>query len=114
MKIRWIVLMSSLAMSAVGCNGPSIPVLGIDENGALIEKNIPSGEYSKQLGKVLFSVQDSTLPILEQKNAHFGWQLRTVVVGLGISGEGGIGPIKFGGVSRLKIAFTDSIDPPLP
>ena len=89
-----------------------VPVVGLDENNQSVVRNIPSGQYSDSLKTVLFSVQGSMLPLLEngcQKAPRQGsWALRTVTVGVNAGIQGGLGPIiSLTGKARFRVVFTN-------
>jgi len=93
-----------------------IPMVGIAEDGSPIEVLVPVSSYQQKLTQAVVSVQQSTLPVLEQKTqSSMGWMLRTAVVGLGVKLEVGLGPlVKFGILPRFRLAFTNNREPSVP
>ena len=98
-----------------GCNYfDGIPMIGIDANGNPAQAFAPESEYSKRLIAVASSVQDSTLPVLNQLEGHSAWILRNISIGIGVNAEIGIGPFKIGAFPRFRMVFTNSSEPSLP
>ncbi len=92
-----------------------VPLVGLDSDNQPIEVFINKKEYQGRLGRMISSVQESTLPVLTKRDPRQGWSLRTVMVGIGVSMEVGISKIfKLGAIPRFKVAFTNSSDPGLP
>jgi hypothetical protein len=104
-----ISLMSTTAMA-------EMTMLGVAEDGSEIETTIPESRYKEQLKKALHSVQDSTLAVLQRNSVKApSWLLRTVVVGLGLKMEFGVGPIvQVGVLPRFRLAFTNNKEPSVP
>ncbi len=114
MKARWLLLILSCATPLAGCNNDDIPLLGLDDNKNPIEVLVSKPEYSRRIGLALTAAQDSAIPALNRRTFGGGWGLRTLVLGIGVSAEVGLGPFKVGAVPRFRVAFTNSTDPSLP
>lgn len=108
MKILLAVLVAGNAFAS------SIPMVGSDLNGEPAIVNVPQNEYVERLKSVLINANDSVVPFLQKREAKPGWMLRTVVVGLGVSTEIGIGPFKVGATPRSRLVFTNSSNPMVP
>lgn len=92
-----------------------ITMVGIDKDGLPVEVTMPAGKYQNQLKKAIVAVEASTLPVLQKKSAgSSGWLLRTVVVGLGVNTEIGLGEVKFGILPRFRIGFSNAKEPAVP
>lgn len=114
MKARWLLFILCCATAFAGCNTLDIPLIGLDENKNPIEVLVAKPEYAKRVGLALSAAQDSAMPALNRRVLFGNWGLRTVVIGLGVSGEIGLGPFKVGAIPRFRVAFTNSTDPSLP
>lgn len=112
---KTLVLCLCLAsLVASGCNFDDILLVGLDEKDNPAEAVLSRKDYADKVGKALATVQESSVPVLESRNASSGFMLRTLVIGIGVSAEAGIGPFKVGAVPRFRVAFTNSSDPSLP
>jgi hypothetical protein len=104
-----LVLVNSMAFAA------DIPMVGIDGDGNPIEVLVKKESYRNTLTKAVNGVQMSALPVLEKHDKGAAWSLRSIVIGIGISVEVGIGSIfKVGAVPRFRALFSNSTDPVLP
>jgi hypothetical protein len=105
------LVLASIARAAE----PEIPVVGMDDAGEVLEATVPVPKYVERLRGAVGSVRESTLPVLARHAGGPGWRLRTMVVGLGVNAEIGIGPIlKVGATPRFRLAFSNSTDPVMP
>jgi len=98
-----------------------IPVIGTDANGNPAQVEVPGPVYSSRLNTVLTSIQDSVIPVLNERDAAASerttaqpWLLRTMAFGVGVNAEIGVGPITIGALPRTRLVFTNSTDPSLP
>lgn len=116
-KIRKISALFFLAIAmecSMGLSG-EILMVGLDKNGAPVEVLVPESQYKDNLKKALVEVHSSTLPVLEAKSDFTkGWMLRTVVVGVGVNMELGIGEAKFGILPRFRVGFSNAKEPSVP
>lgn len=104
-----LVLCSQLAMAK------DLPMIGIDQDGHPVEVFVKKEKYRKQLTDAVKGVQTSALPVLDKHEKSAPWSLRTIVIGVGLSIEVGIGPIlKLGAAPRFRALFSNSSDPVLP
>jgi hypothetical protein len=83
--------------------------------GAAPEK-VPVPAFAGMLTTALGSVGDSITPVLERKEAKQSrWQLNSIGVGLGLSGQIGVGPLLHVSVTpQLRLVFTNSLTPVYP
>lgn len=92
------------------------PVLGVGEDGEVIEEWVPESEYRERFGESLRVVAASSEAGLNTagSNSRF-WPLRTIVIGIGGAIEAGVGPIwKIKVSPRFKLAFTNEKEAALP
>lgn len=89
--------------------------IGIRADGAEIDEVIDTETYAKELRAIVGSVSDSSLAVLNRENRRNPWKLETLVVGIGLGMEFGVGPVlKLKATPRLRCAFSRSSDPVLP
>ncbi len=97
-----------------GCAG-RLPLVGNDVLGRPIHQRVDEEKYADYLAEGLVSVQESVLPGLENKTeGDYKWKMRTAVVGFGVKVEGGIGPFTVGIKPRIRAAFANGENPPIP
>jgi hypothetical protein len=106
-------LMSCLAL------GADIPVISAGPDGLESVRMLPRGTYSRVVGAAVAAVHDSVLPELgcsdtsAQGSAH--WKLHTVIVGVGIGAELGLGPIfSIQAKPRIRLLYTRADAPVFP
>ena len=110
MRTRLWLCLAALPLG--GCAG-KMAFVGFDGNGKSIEAYVDEKGFSERLTEALTSVRDSVTPALDG-GVEGDWRLRTVVVGFGVKGEAGIGPFKVAVKPRVRAAFTNCEDSPIP
>jgi hypothetical protein len=117
MKTRagtWIGVGLGIAL-ANAAYAADIPLVGLDDDGRPIEVKIKGKDYTEQMEAVMATVSDSVLPALASRGAARAWALKTVVVGIGVGFEVGLGPIiKLKATPRFRLAFAKDVDVVLP
>ena len=114
--------MFALALCALatltGCKGEDsagVPVVGLDDNGKLISKFVNAKALEGELAKSLSMVEESTLAALAQKPQATGWNLKAIVVGVGVNIEVGIRYlVTLGQGGRWRLVFSQSGDVVIP
>lgn len=92
-----------------------LPLVGLDRDGNPVELFVKKEKYQKQMTEAIDGVQTSALPVLEKHEKSAPWSLRTIVVGIGLSVQVGIGPIiKLTAAPRFRALFSNSNDPVIP
>ncbi|MBI3543662.1 MAG: hypothetical protein HY075_10360 [Deltaproteobacteria bacterium] len=114
MKARYLVPVLGFVVLASGCNMNEIPLVGLDDNGNPTQVIIGKKDYSKNLGLAVNAVQDSAIPAVSRRSQSQPWLLRTIVLGLGVNTEIGIGAYKVGALPKFRVALSNSTDPTLP
>ncbi|MEO5971555.1 MAG: hypothetical protein ABIQ95_16645 [Bdellovibrionia bacterium] len=112
MKMLNACMIFSICFIFSGCkmvNG--IPVIGSDENNNPVQLWIPEKDYVESVLAATTSIDDTTLPVLKKRETHSPWLLRTVVIGIGVTTQVGIGPFQIGALPRFRMIFTNSSDP---
>jgi hypothetical protein len=115
----WLTCLSAIGVGplnaiAFGDKG-KIPVVGINEKGEQETIEITQEEYKQKAGAAALTVYDSIMPVLKQEEPKPSkWGMRVVGVGLGVTAEFGIGPVKVGAIPKLRLIFTNHTNPPLP
>ncbi len=90
-----------------------VPVVAVNDAGEVVEFAMEKPTYIAQMKATTEAVNDSVLPSLTSKASP--WMLRTVVVGLGLGIEIGLGPvIQLKGTHRFRLVYSNSIDPVVP
>jgi len=122
-----LILLAVFVFYAVGGGtrerqAEKITVIGLNTLRQTVTQEVPADLYASVLNSAITSVHDSILPALEAQasGSRFAdggktWQLRTIGVGVGLTGEIGLGPIISLSLSpRLRLVFTNSTDPAYP
>lgn len=114
--MSWAIFWILLLFCNAAVYADDIPMLGIAEDGSPIEIFVPESTYQERLTQAVVSLQEATLPILEQKSqTSTDWMLRSVVVGLGVRIDIGLGNlIRFGIIPRFRLAFSNHKEPAIP
>jgi hypothetical protein len=108
-----LCLATSGAM-AFGDKG-KIPVVGINESGKEETIELTQEEYRQKTGAAALTVYDSLMPVLNKEEPKPSkWGLRVLGVGIGVTAEFGIGPVKVGVIPKMRFIFTNHSNPPLP
>lgn len=107
MKRTSAVLLAPFIFAMSGCLG-QIPVVGLDEDGKVIETMIKKNDYVTRLKSSVTDLQDSVVPTLDSEEARGISALRQTQFGLGLSGEVGIGDhFNLGGNIGFRLVFAD-------
>lgn len=107
----YLSLVGAIAIAA----SDTIPMIGLNEDNQPIQYFIKSDKYQKEVAEMISSVQETTLPILYKRNPTQGWNVRTVIVGMGVDFEAGIPFVfKVGIIPYFSMAFSNAVDPILP
>jgi hypothetical protein len=118
LRYLWIGLIVGIVCGVLTNGQASEEVLrrvGIDESGQPIDEAVDSGQYRKEFRAIVDSVADSSLGVLNRPATPARWQLQTLVVGVGVGMEFGVGPIlKVKATPRLRVVLSRSDDPALP
>lgn len=98
-----------------------VAVIGINTLGQAVTHEVPVDVYTEVLATAVSSVQGAIIPALRSAegqrslSSQKSWQLRTVGVGVGLSGQIGMGPIiNVTLSSQLRLVFTNSTEPTYP
>jgi hypothetical protein len=114
MRLIYPLAVGISALLLTGCAG-RFPLVGLDKNAKPVTARVLEGRYEHHLADAMVSIQESVLPALDsQETETQKWKLRTAVVGLGVKGELGFGPIKIGVRPRFRAAFANGEKPPIP
>ncbi|MBI3556952.1 MAG: hypothetical protein HY074_11870 [Deltaproteobacteria bacterium] len=114
MRARWLLILIGAAAPFAGCNSDGIPLIGLDDDKNPVEVLVSKADYAKRMGTAVTAVQDSALPALNRRALGGDWLLRTLVVGIGVNAEIGIGPYKASALPKFRVVFSNSTDPTLP
>ncbi len=114
-KQRMLFLFFILGLWGSASVAGSILMVGLDKEGKEMIMDVPVKNYKDNLKKAIAGVQISTLPVLQRKSESLkGWMLRSVVVGLGVNLEVGIGEAKLGVLPRFRVGFSNAKEPSVP
>lgn len=85
----------------------SIPVLALNDQGVLVTGDISSSDYIESL-KVLKETMDKKVVtgISVMESDGTGWQLSKFSLGLGLTGEIGIGPYKYSSTLKQRFVYS--------
>ncbi|MGZ3749497.1 MAG: hypothetical protein ACXVB4_16400 [Pseudobdellovibrionaceae bacterium] len=97
----------------------SIAIISIDAAGKSISKSISAKIFKQNLMASVRSVKSAIQPklsLMDKKSIHNNaWSLRTVGVGIGMSGQFGLGPLIHITLSpKIRLVFTNSLHPIYP
>lgn len=107
MVLRRLGMLTPLLFGATGCLG-TLPVVGLDEDGKVIEHMIKKREYVNRLTSSVTDLQDSVIPALDGEEARSINALRQAQLGLGLQGTVGIGDyFNLGGNIGFRLVFTN-------
>lgn len=112
MKILNVYMIFLICFIFSGCkilNG--IPVIGSDENNNPVQLWVSEKDYVEGVLAATTAIDETTLPVLKKREADSPWLLRTVVIGIGVNTQVGIGPFQIGALPRFRMIFTNSSDP---
>jgi len=131
-KIRGRKLLAGAALFVAGTlallvrpaqsSGESSPdqvyVIGVSANHTLVAEPLPVSNYTRFLTTALGSVNDSVAPVLSNRRVpqtQPRWGLNSIGVGLGVSGQIGLGPLFNMTITpQLRLVFSDSKNPVYP
>ncbi len=114
--MRNLFMLLSLASLLVGCSPSGIPIMGLDDNNNYYEYIVEDSDYASTVAELTTVANTSLQPSLQNAVTQTaGWQLQTIVLGLGLKMEGGVGPILTGSIQpRFRLAFSNSSSPVIP
>lgn len=118
-KVHWKYL--SMALLCLATSGAiafgdkgKIPIVGINEKGEEVTFNLTQEEYKQKTSAAAITVYDSLMPVLnKQEPKPSKWGMRVLGVGIGVTAEFGIGPVKVGAIPKMRFIFTNHTKPPL-
>ncbi len=103
------------ALTQARADGEPLHRIGIGADGESIDEPVDGAAYGKEFSAIIGSVSDSSLAALNRPATKNHWKLETLVVGVGVGMEFGVGPIlKIKATPRLRVVFSKSADPVLP
>lgn len=107
--------MICMLLLGVGCSRGDIPMLGLDDDGKLVEVYASEKQFQSKLTEAVLQIHASTVPAIQATHQDRSAMLRSVIVGLGFNFEGGLGPIAKAGASpKVRFAFSNSQKPIIP
>jgi hypothetical protein len=116
MSLLRLVLVFGFVLGTSAYADPgSLRRIGIDNDGNAIDEPVDAASYSEEFQAIVGSVSESALPVLNRSTTAKRWQLQTIVVGVGLGMEFGVGPlIKIKATPRLRVLFSRTDDPIVP
>jgi hypothetical protein len=104
-----------------GCGG-RLPMIGYARFGLPTQAFLQERKYVDKLTDALLTMERSVVPSLDESAAatpggaagEEKWKLRTALLGFGVNAQVGIGPFKWGIKPRLRAAFGNGENPPIP
>ena len=76
----------------------------LSPKGKMIRSHISSEQYKENLKSTVLAVQN-LIPNFDEQLTLGVWKLKTISIGVGSSGEIGLGPFKLGGGIRQRFYF---------
>lgn len=102
--MRWLPV---LLLFLTNFSFAGIPVLALSEDGREIVGEIEEHHYSETLIALKEGVDQKIAGELMSVSApERGWRLSTFTVGLGLTGEIGVGPFKYSGVLKQRFLYS--------
>ncbi len=83
----------------------SIPVLGLSDQGESMEGLIEEKDYADTL-VIMKEAIDQKVVGVSESNREKNWQLSKFSVGLGLTGEIGIGPYKYSSAIKQRFVYS--------
>ena len=124
MRISGVAILLALLIGGQGkaseeTQEQTITVVGLDEDGRSLAKEIPLPAFRKTMRALVMAVNDSAQPILAKRSASVPinqiWALRNLAIGTTIGASIGLGPIwSIAGAARLRLVFSNSKNPVYP
>ncbi len=87
------------------CHAGPIPIIGHTRNSTYIYSEMMPEDYIEIL-KITKSALDEKVVQSLNAEASKNWKLNKISIGLGVTGEVGIGPYKFGKSLKQRFVFT--------
>lgn len=113
--VQIVLIISAVLLGGCKDRKNGIALVGINESDSSAVVFVSAEEYSKTFSSLLQNMHDSTMPALKDIPTASNWNLRTVLVGVGMTFEGSVGPIAKASVSpKLKMVFSNSVKPSIP
>ena len=101
-----------LARTALGAD---IPVISGAADGSETMRMLPQSAYSRVVADAVGAVHESVLPQLQCAPDSGAWRLHTVIVGVGIAAQVGLGPIfSITAKPRIRLLYTRADAPVFP
>jgi hypothetical protein len=105
--------------SADSAQDDAVSIVGLDAGLHSVERALPVQDLQKGMGQALSAVRDSILPALAaqaiQKTSAPRWRLRSIGVGVGLTGQLGLGSIwSISATPRIRLVFSNSQTPVYP
>jgi hypothetical protein len=92
-----------------------IPVIGTDKSGHQIVKHVSRKDYVKAMAAVVSSVQEESLPALDNMSYGRKWNIRTISLGIGLDLTLGPAPIfQLEFTPRFNVYLCKGSDPIMP
>ncbi|HEY8278459.1 MAG TPA: hypothetical protein VIH99_02470 [Bdellovibrionota bacterium] len=111
------LLSSSAATGESLYGGETIALIGYTPESGAVSAQLPLAVFQRDLTNSIATVRDSFAPALSRRPQprEQPWQLRTLAVGLFLTGNFRLGPLRhWRGVARIRLVFTNSAHPPYP
>jgi len=109
MKERTIIILNMIILllfSGCGYMTGKIPIVGLDQNGKVIEKMIPKRGYRGEVGKALSLTSIQTIKSLDSYvTKNNSWELNEIRVGIGLGLDLGFDPIGIGIETSFNLFF---------
>ena len=109
MRFKRLKLLCLVPVAAIvtGCF-VHIPIVGLDENGKVIETMVKRNTYINRLTGSMTDMQDSVIPALDSEEGRKLMSMREANLGLHLKGEAGIGEyFKLGGQIGFRFLFAN-------
>ena len=111
---------TSPVLSGPDLEASTVPVVSLDELGRSQVKMLPTARYRSAMSSASSAVHDSVVAVLDehserQAKAGQRWTLQTIGVGLGLTGQIGLGPlVSITASPRVRFIFSNSKSPVYP
>lgn len=87
------------------CHAGPIAIIGYTRNSSYIYAEMKPEDYIETLKRTKLALDEKVIQSLNSDRSK-NWKLNKISVGLGVTGEVGIGPYKFGKSLKQRFVFT--------
>lgn len=106
-----------LSVMSAGAASSEVVMVGLDEQNQPLTVEVPRAKFVGNLTSAVKDVNGAAIQAITARSEKEGgkWLLRSVVVGVGVNAEAGVGPIlRVGVLPRFRLGFSYAREPSFP